>query len=312
MLRSVQKRQVFCCMPPDCGLPSTPVDQGTEFLRRLVSFALAEDVGSGDVTAKATVKEGRKARARIVARQDGVLSGREAVDAVFCELEGGVTVTWSAEDGDRLYAGTEIASLAGELSSLLAGERVALNFLGHLSGIATFTRQFVEKIDGHQAKILDTRKTLPGLRHLQKYAVRCGGGDNHRLGLYDMVLVKENHIKAAGGLLEATQAALAFAAGTRPRLAVEVEVQTVEDAALAAELTVDRVMLDNMSVPDMLTAVLRIRDISAESGKFVGVEASGNVTLDNVFAIAETGVDFISVGALTHSAPAFDFSFLIT
>jgi nicotinate-nucleotide pyrophosphorylase (carboxylating) len=167
-------------------------------------------------------------------------------------------------------------------------------------------------VDGHQARILDTRKTLPGLRHLQKHAVRCGGGDNHRLGLYDMVLVKENHIKAAGGLLTAAQSALAFAALSRPRLAVEVEVQTVKDAALVAGLTVDRVMLDNMSVADMRAAVGRIRDISAETGKFVAVEASGNVTLHNVHAIAATGVDFISVGAITHSAPAFDFTFLIS
>jgi nicotinate-nucleotide pyrophosphorylase (carboxylating) len=170
----------------------------------------------------------------------------------------------------------------------------------------------VEKIDGHQARILDTRKTLPGLRHLQKYAVRCGGGENHRLGLYDMVLVKENHIQAAGGVLAAAKSALAYAARMRPRLPVEIEVRTVKDAALAAGLTVDRVMLDNMGVADMRAAVARIRDISAESGKFVAVEASGNVTLDNVFAIAETGVDFISVGALTHSAPAFDFSLLVS
>jgi nicotinate-nucleotide pyrophosphorylase (carboxylating) len=288
------------------------MDQSTEFLRRLVGFALAEDLGPGDVTSKATLKKGGVATARIMARQDGVLSGCEVVDAVFGELDGKVKIAWSAEDGDRLLSGAEVATLSGTLASLLAGERVALNFLGHLSGIATLTRRFVEAIDGHQARILDTRKTLPGLRHLQKYAVRCGGGENHRLGLYDMVLVKENHIRAAGGLLAATKAALLYAAEKRPRLMVEVEVQNVKDAALAAGLTVDRVMLDNMSVPDMLAAVLRIRDICAESGKFVAVEASGNVTLDNVFAIAETGVDFISVGALTHSAPAFDFTFLVT
>lgn len=288
------------------------MDQSLEFLRRLVSFALAEDLGSGDVTTRATVKPNRAGAARIVARQDGVLSGREVVDAVFRELDGGVKITWNAEDGERLRAGSNVAHLKGPLATLLAGERVALNFLGHLSGVATLTRAYVEAIDGHQAKILDTRKTLPGLRHLEKYAVRCGGGENHRVGLYDMVLVKENHIQAAGGLLPAIQAALTHAASNRPRLAVEIEVQTVKDAALAASLAVDRVMLDNMAVPDMLKAVLRIRDISAELGKFVAVEASGNVTLDNVFAIAETGVDFISVGALTHSAPAFDFSFLVT
>jgi nicotinate-nucleotide pyrophosphorylase (carboxylating) len=287
------------------------MDQGTEYLRRLVAFAIAEDVASGDVTTKATVTKGRTASAAILARQDGVLSGCEVVDAVFAELDRGIKVRWGSEDGDRIQAGQEVAALSGPLSSLLSGERVALNFLGHMSGIATLTRRFVEAVDGHQARILDTRKTLPGLRHLEKYAVRCGGGENHRLGLYDMVLVKENHIKASGGLLATVQAALLAAATARPRLAVEVEVQSVKDAALVAGLTVDRVMLDNMSVADMRAAVARIREISAESGKFVAVEASGNITLDNVFAVAETGVDFISVGALTHSAPAFDFTLLV-
>jgi len=288
------------------------MDQGTEYLRRLVAFALTEDLASGDVTTRATVKKGQKGSARIVARQDGVLSGSEVVDAVFAELDRGVKVNWSAEDGDRIHSGQEVASLSGPLASLLSGERVALNFLGHLSGVATLTRRYVEAVQGHQARILDTRKTLPGLRHLQKYAVRCGGGDNHRLGLYDMLLVKENHIRAAGGLLPAVQSALAAAAMERPRLAVEVEVQSVKDAALAAELAVDRVMLDNMPVAEMNAAVARIREVSAQSGKFMAVEASGNVTLDNVFAIAATGVDFISVGALTHSAPAFDFTFLVS
>ena len=288
------------------------MDQGSEYLRRVVAFALAEDVASGDVTTKATVRRGQTARATLLAKQDGVLSGREVADAVFTELDRSVKIDWEYEDSDRLTRGSKVAALSGPLASILTGERVALNFLAHLSGIATLTRLYVEKIDGHQARILDTRKTLPGIRHLQKYAVRCGGGENHRLGLYDMVLVKENHIKAAGGLLPAIKAALTSAATARPRLAVEVEVQSVKDAALAAGLTVDRVMLDNMPVEEMRKAVSRIRDISTESGKFVAVEASGNVTLDNVHAIAETGVDFISVGALTHSAPAFDFSLLVT
>ena len=295
------------------GPPTVPrMDQGSEYLRRVVAFALAEDVASGDVTTKATVRKGHIARATLVAKQDGVLSGREVADAVFAELDRSVKIDWEYEDSDRLTSGSKVATLSGPLASILTGERVALNFLGHLSGIATLTRRFVETIDGHQARILDTRKTLPGIRHLQKYAVRCGGGENHRLGLYDMVLVKENHIKAAGGMLPAIKAALISAASARPRLAVEVEVQSVKDAALAAGLTVDRVMLDNMPIEEMRKAVSRIRDISAESGKFVAVEASGNVTLENVHAIAETGVDFISVGVLTHSAPAFDFSLLVT
>jgi nicotinate-nucleotide pyrophosphorylase (carboxylating) len=283
----------------------------SEYVRRLVAFALAEDIGSGDVTSNATIKHDRPAEAHLLARQDGILSGCEVFDAVFRELDKEVVLAWKYEDGDRLSAGKVVATVNGKLSVILAAERVALNFLARMSGIATLTRRFVEKVDGHQSKITDTRKTTPGLRHLEKYAVKCGGGENHRIGLYDMILVKDNHIKAAGGLLDATKAALVYAIRSRPRLAVEVEAQTIKDAAMAAGLSVDRVMLDNMSAEDMTVAVDRIRKISADSGKFISIEASGNVSLDNVHAIAETGVDFISVGALTHSAPAFDFSLLV-
>ena len=287
------------------------MDETAEYVRRLVAVALAEDIGSGDATSKATVKHDRPAEAHLLARQDGILSGCEVFDAVFRELDSEIVISWKFEDGDRLSADKVLATANGKLSVLLAAERVALNFLGHMSGIATLTRKFVEMVDGHQAKITDTRKTTPGLRHLEKYAVTCGGGENHRVGLYDMILVKENHIQAAGGLLDATKSALLYAVRSRPRLAVEVEARNVRDAAMAAGLAVDRVMLDNMSTQDMTVAVDRIRKISAESGKFISIEASGNVCLDNVHAIAETGVDFISVGALTHSAPAFDFSLLI-
>jgi nicotinate-nucleotide pyrophosphorylase (carboxylating) len=287
------------------------MNESTEYLRRIVAFALAEDIGAGDVTTRATVPKRQQGEAVLVARQDGVLSGAEVVDAVFDELDGDVSCSWDAADGDRLTARQHVAHFAGPRASLLAGERVALNFLAHMSGIATLTRRFVAAVDGHQAKIVDTRKTTPGLRHLEKYAVRCGGGENHRIGLYDMILVKENHIRSAGGLLKAAKAALQHAARARPRLGVEVEVNSVKDAALAAELAVDRVMLDNMPTEEMLQAVLRIREVSADSGRFVAIEASGNITLDNVHAVAATGVDFISVGALTHSAPAFDFSLLM-
>jgi len=288
------------------------MDATTEYLHRIVAFALAEDVGSGDVTSRATVPAGQRGTARIETRQSGILSGREVVDAVFAEVDDGVDVEWKAEDGDRLGADRSVATLTGKLASMITGERVALNFLAHMSGIATLTRRFVEATDGHQARILDTRKTTPGLRHLEKYAVRCGGGENHRIGLYDMMLIKENHIRAAGGVLDAARSALSAAAESRPRLPVEVEVQSIADAVQIAGLTVDRIMLDNMTVEQMLEAVLKIRGVSARTGKFVAVEASGNVTLDNVHAIAETGVDFISVGAITHSAPVLDFSFLLT
>jgi nicotinate-nucleotide pyrophosphorylase (carboxylating) len=287
------------------------MDQPAQYLERIVAFALVEDLGAGDVTSKATVSQTKSGHARIVARQDGVLSGMEVVNAVFTHI-GDVDTTWRTEDGERLTSGQTVAELSGPARRLLAGERVALNFLARMSGIATLTRQFVEGVGGHQARILDTRKTTPGLRHLEKYAVRCGGGENHRFGLYDMILVKENHIQAAGGLLPAIKAALNQSAKTLPRIPVEIETQTVKEAALAASLMVDRIMLDNMPVAQMREAVLRVRDICKETGKFVGIEASGNVTLENIHAVAETGVDFISIGALTHSAPAFDFSMLFT
>lgn len=287
------------------------MDSSTEYLKRIVAFALAEDLGSGDVTSKATLPRGKVGSGRLLARQDGVLSGSEVFDAVMAETHDKIKVEWNASDGDRLKRGQTVASVSGLLAPILAAERVGLNFLAHMSGIATLTRLFVEGTKGHQAKILDTRKTTPGLRHLEKFAVRCGGGENHRIGLYDMILVKENHIKAAGGLLKAIQAALIFASSARPRLAVEVETKTVKEAAMAAELSVDRVMLDNMSIADMRESVSRIRDISDASGKFISIEASGGVSIQNVHAVAETGVDSISVGAITHSAPAFNYSFLV-
>lgn len=287
------------------------MDDSSEYLHRIVAFALAEDLGSGDVTSKATIPGGRRGKAQLLARQEGILAGSEIVDAIYSELGGQVAATWNAEDGDRLRKGQSVAVFEGPLATLLAGERVALNFMARMSGIATLTRKYVEAVNGHQAKILDTRKTTPGLRHLEKYAVRCGGGENHRIGLYDMILVKENHIRAAGNIEAATRAALAAAGRYKPRLVVEVEAGCFEDAIAAARLVPDRIMLDNMSVAEMQRAVLAIRDLSNETGKFVAVEASGNITLQNVHAVAETGVDFISVGALTHSAPAFDFSFLV-
>jgi len=287
------------------------MDDSSEYLHRIVAFALAEDLGSGDVTSKATIPADKGGRAVLLARQEGILAGSEVVNAVFAELGGQAAIVWNVEDGDRLSRGQDVAQFEGPLATLLAGERVALNFLARMSGIATLTRKYVEAVNGHQAKILDTRKTTPGLRHLEKYAVRCGGGENHRIGLYDMILVKENHIRAAGDIQKATRAALAAAGRHRPRLAVEIEAGCFEDAIAGARLVPDRIMLDNMNASDMKKTVLAIRDISSDLGMFIAIEASGNVTLQNVHAVAETGVDFISVGALTHSAPAFDFSLLV-
>ena len=288
------------------------MDATADFLHRIVAFALAEDVGDGDVTGQAVVPKDRVGSAHLVAKADGIMSGSELATAVFSEVDPKLTCKWHVEDGGRVASGQTLAEFAGPLRGLLTGERVALNFLSRLSGIATLTRKYVEAVGGHQAKIIDTRKTTPGLRHLEKYAVRCGGGENHRFGLYDMILIKENHIQAGGGIETAVLAARQAASERTPSPAIEVETQTIADAILAARLLVDRVMLDNMPVGDMHEAVLKIREVSADTGKFVAVEASGNVTLDNAFEIAETGVDYISVGALTHSAPALDLSLLIS
>lgn len=287
------------------------MDETADFLHRIVAFALAEDVGDGDITSRAVVPEKRPGKAQLVAKAAGILSGSELVTAVFAEVDVGVVCHWQVEDGGRVNEGQKIAEVEGPLRAILTGERVALNFLGRMSGIATLTRKYVEAVGGHQAKILDTRKTTPGLRHLEKYAVRCGGGDNHRFGLYDMILIKENHIQVAGGIESAVTAARKAASRRKPVPPIEVEARTIGEAVQVAALLVDRVMLDNMPIPDMHDAVMKIRDVSRETGKFVAVEASGNVTLDNVFAIAETGVDYISVGAITHSAPALDLSLLI-
>ncbi len=265
----------------------------------IVALALAEDLGTrGDVTSAATVPAGACATARFVAREGGVVAGLDAVAAVCAAVDPAVVVTPETRDGDRIGAGAVLATVAGPARSLLTAERTALNLLTHLCGVATATAAYVAAVAGTDCVVRDTRKTLPGLRAWQKAAVVAGGGVNHRRGLFDGVLVKDNHVAAAGGVAAATAAALAGAGG----LEVQVEVDDLDqlDAALAAGAR--SVLLDNFSVPATREAVSRCREVSEP----VFVEASGGLTLDTVGAVAATGVDAVAVGALTASVTALD------
>ena len=273
-----------------------------EALDTLVRLALAEDVGPGDWTTLWTVEPGRRARAVVVAKQELTVAGTGAALAVFRAVDPELTAEVGVPDGRRATTGDVVLRLAGAARSVLTAERSALNFLGRLSGVATLTRRFVEAVRGTGARIVDTRKTTPGWRALEKAAVRAGGGTNHRMGLHDMVLVKENHIEAAGGLEAAVERVRAENALGLP---VEVEVRTLDELGRALALSVDRVLLDNMDVPTMAEAVRRAAELGA--GRPL-LEASGNVSLDTVRGVAETGVDLVSVGALTHSAPTADLS----
>ena len=275
-------------------LPELPADLAAQ-----VDAALREDIGSGDVTA-ALVPAAQQVRGSVITREAAVLCGRAWAEETFRRLDPRVRLSWHAADGERLAAGQEILAICGPARPVLSGERTALNFLQLLSGTATATRRFVDAVEGTGCRILDTRKTLPGLRSAQKYAVRCGGGDNHRLGLYDRVLIKENHIAAAGSITGAIAAARASA----PQISVEVEVESLAELEEALNARPDIVMLDEFSLQDLQAAVARNR----ARGSPVKLEASGSVSLDAVRAIAATGVDFISVGSLTKHVRAVDLS----
>ena len=267
---------------------------------RAVRAALAEDVGTGDVTTMATVPQGHAASALMVAREPLVLAGIDFASAAFRELSTDISIGLRRQDGDKVSRGEPLLKVSGSARALLTAERVALNFVQRLSGVATLTARFVEAVQGTGARILDTRKTTPGWRRFEKYAVACGGGTNHRFGLYDMVLIKDNHLAALRTALpDPIQAAVARARSNCPELKVEVEVDTLEqlDSALAAGA--DIILLDNMSIDQMREAVERCRGRAK-------TEASGGVTMEKVRTIAETGVDYISSGALTHSARAMD------
>jgi nicotinate-nucleotide pyrophosphorylase (carboxylating) len=271
-----------------------------DHLSSLIELAIAEDFGAaGDLTSRATMPENTIIQGNILAKSNGILAGLEIVSQVYAQVDSSIIVKLLADDGDSVIRGTRLCKAVGPAQSVLAGERVALNFLQRLSGIATLTRRFVDAVAGTKAIILDTRKTTPGWRALEKYAVRMGGGQNHRMGLYDMLLIKDNHIDAAGSITAAVNAARAYSEADS--LTIEVEVKDEAELREALTLDVDRILLDNMSLAEMRRAV------QIAAGR-TPLEASGNVTLETVRAIAETGVDFISVGALTHSAPILDLS----
>jgi len=276
-----------------------------EPLSEIVRRALAEDVGTGDVTTAATVPADARARARIVQKQAGVAFGLDLVGEAMrqCGVEHVDRLVVEGQWRDGVPA--EVLLASGPAAALLTAERTGLNFLGHLSGIATLTARFVEAVAGSGAQILDTRKTTPGLRGLEKAAVAAGGGRNHRLGLDDAILIKENHIALAGGVAKA----IYLARKAQPELPVEVEVRNLDETAYALGVGADRLLLDNMD-PETLRGAVKLRDQNS-TGTGPTLEASGGVDLDTVRAIAETGVDFISIGALTHSAPALDFSLLL-
>lgn len=275
-------------------MPDLPRDLSAQ-----VEAALAEDIGRGDVTA-ALVPAAQRVHGRVITREAAVLCGRAWADETFRRLDATVRLTWHAADGARLHADQVVFEIEGPARAVLSGERTALNFLQLLSGTATAARAYVDAIAGTPCRILDTRKTLPGLRTAQKYAVRCGGADNHRMGLYDQVLIKENHIAAAGSL----GAALAAARASSPGVPVEVEVESLQEFEEALAARPDVIMLDEFALADLRAAVA----LRNARGVPVKLEASGGVSLENVRSIAATGVDYVSVGSITKHVRAVDLS----
>jgi len=271
-------------------------------IEEIIDRALAEDLGKGDVTTEALIPGDRRGTGFIVAKKEGILAGTGAAKQVFHRVDPELKVEILLEDGARVKPGSKVAKVSGSIASILKAERVALNFLQRLSGIASETNRYVEAVKGLPVRIMDTRKTTPGLRSLEKHAVRAGGGENHRMSLGDGILIKDNHQAALRSQGLNIKEIIAKAKQNAPqRLPVEVEVGTVSEALEAVEAGADIVMLDNMSVGDMRKAVKSIHGHAL-------IEASGGITLGNVRAVAETGVDFISIGALTHSATALDIS----
>ena len=269
-------------------------------IRADVLRALQEDIGSGDVTAE-LLPEGLQVQANIISREPMLVCGRAWVDCVFQQLSKQIKIEWLVDDGDYLANPSSLCNIQGPAREILTGERTALNFLQTLSATATITNKFVKELAGSSTRLLDTRKTLPGLRYAQKYAVKCGGGVNHRIGLFDAFLIKENHIKACGSIAKAVQ----LAKTKHPDLLVEVEVESLAELSIALKLPIDRIMLDNFS-PSMLEEAIQLR------GELpVALEFSGNVSLQNIAEVAKNGVDYISVGALTKSVQAIDLSLLI-
>lgn len=268
------------------------------YLQNLIDQALSEDIGSGDITTNALIPERMLTTATMVAKADGIIAGMEVAEAVFKRLSPEVVWRPLVKDGTFVGKGTLLVEMSGSFRALLSGERLALNFLQRMSGIATMTHLFVQQVANFGTKILDTRKTVPGLRLLDKYAVKAGGGKNHRIGLYDMVLIKDNHIKVAGGIRNAVTQ---LRRQTPSHIKIEVETTTVEEVLEALEMKADIIMLDNMPNETMKKCVELIQHRAL-------VEASGNMNMERVREVAATGVDFISIGALTHSVIALDIS----
>lgn len=288
----------FTTTPVLATKPTPPTD-----LSETVSRALAEDVGSGDLTSD-LVPEARQVRAVVVAREAAVVCGRAWFDEVFRQLEPAIRINWYVEDGEMVRIEQEICELTGPARSILTGERTALNFLQMLSGIATQTRRLVERIKGTRAQVLDTRKTLPGLRSAQKYAVLCGGGSNHRFGLYDAMLIKENHIVAAGSITAAVKSAMDL----HPKVPLVVEVESLQEVEEAFAAGAQRLLLDNFPTHTLARAVQIAQHRRRHNQGPSLLEASGNVTLANIREIADSGVDFISIGSLTKNIVATDLS----
>lgn len=280
-------------------MPTLPSD-----IKQVVQNALAEDIGNGDITA-ALIPADVQSTAQVISRETAILCGTAWFDEVFWQLDNRITIDWQVQDGDTVEPDQLLCTLTGPSRRLLTGERTALNFLQTLSAVTTLTRDYVDAIADTGARILDTRKTLPGLRSAQKYAVACGGGDNHRMGLFDAFLIKENHILAAGGIAAAVQAARL----QQPTAKVEVEVENLDEVQQALEAGADQLLLDNMSLPKLREAVAL--NNSHNNGKAV-LEASGGVTLETIRDIAHTGVDYISVGSLTKNVRAVDLSMRFT
>ena len=268
----------------------------SSYINKQVTLALAEDIGDGDVTAK-LIPDDKLADARIICREPAILCGADWVSEVFNQLDTAIQIDWHCQDGDKIQADQELCRLHGSARHLLSGERSALNFLQTLSATATQAHEYVMAVEGTGCRILDTRKTIPGLRLAQKYAVRCGGAYNHRIGLYDMVLIKENHISAAGSI----QAAVDAAHSSSPDIPLEVEVENLQQLQQALDADVDRILLDNMDIPTLKQAVQM-------TNKRIPLEASGGVTKETAREIAHTGVDYISIGSITKHIHAIDFS----
>jgi nicotinate-nucleotide pyrophosphorylase (carboxylating) len=273
----------------------------TSYIKSIVTVALSEDLAGQEDITSLIIPETATASATIITRENMIVCGQDLVNEVFRQIDAETAINWQCQDGDEVEAGALLCHLTGKARSLLTSERTALNFLQMLSGTATTTWQYVEAIKGTKAQLLDTRKTIPGTRLAQKYAVRCGGGRNHRMGLYDAFLIKENHIAACGSITSAIGAAKSIA----PNKTIEIEVETLEQLQEAIGVGSDIVMLDNFSLEQMHQAV------KINTNK-VKLEVSGNVSLDNIRAIAETGVDYISVGALTKNIKAIDLSMRLT